>query len=353
MHYIRSLYIFFSILALIIFFFSTKEVEAKSFEINNIEISIPFENDFDKNNVIDSGFKKAFFELIYTLTKSSDHKKIKSIQLNEIKSMIETFSIQEEKFIDQIYYVKLGVSFNKKKIFNYLEKKNIFPSQIIREKFLFIPIIIDENINDLIIFSKNPIYNKWNEDKSRFALINYLLPTEDLEDLNLIKKNLDNIENYNFNEITKKYSLDNYIISLIFKSKNEIRVLSKIFNKKNEIIKNDTFKNIDLSKQKDLSIFINDLKNSFEDNWKKLNEINTSIKFPIVIKFKNNDVRKTIQFEAVLNDIELVNDFFIKRFDKEFVFYEILFNGSVQNFINIMQNKDYNLNTQKKVWTME
>ena len=353
MHYIRSLYIFFSILALIIFFFSTKEVEAKSFEINNIEISIPFENDFDKNNVVDSGFKKAFFELIYTLTKSSDHKKIKSIQLNEIKSMIETFSIQEEKFIDQIYYVKLGVSFNKKKIFNYLEKKNIFPSQIIREKFLFIPIIIDENINDLIIFSKNPIYNKWNEDKSRFALINYLLPTEDLEDLNLIKKNLDNIENYNFNEITKKYSLDNYIISLIFKSKNEIRVLSKIFNKKNEIIKNDTFKNIDLSKQKDLSIFINDLKNSFEDNWKKLNEINTSIKLPIVIKFKNNDVRKTIQFEAVLNDIELVNDFFIKRFDKEFVFYEILFNGSVQNFINIMQNKDYNLNTQKKVWTME
>ena len=332
MHYIRSLYIFFSILALIIFFFSTKEVEAKSFEINNIEISIPFENDFDKNNVIDSGFKKAFFELIYTLTKSSDHKKIKSIQLNKIKSM---------------------VSFNKKKIFNYLEKKNIFPSQIIREKFLFIPIIIDENINDLIIFSKNPIYNKWNEDKSRFALINYLLPTEDLEDLNLIKKNLDNIENYNFNEITKKYSLDNYIISLIFKSKNEIRVLSKIFNKKNEIIKNDTFKNIDLSKQKDLSIFINDLKNSFEDNWKKLNEINTSIKLPIVIKFKNNDVRKTIQFEAVLNDIELVNDFFIKRFDKEFVFYEILFNGSVQNFINIMQNKDYNLNTQKKVWTME
>ena len=74
---------------------------------------------------------------------------------------------------------------------------------------------------------------------------------------------------------------------------------------------------------------------------------------PIVIKFKNNNVRKTMQFESVLDDIELVNDFFIKRFDKEFVFYEILFNGSVQNFINIMQNKDYNLNTQKKVWTME
>ena len=353
MHYIRSLYIFFSILALIIFFFSTKEVKAKSFEINNIEISIPFENNFDKNNVIDTGFKKAFFQLIYSLTKSSDHKKIRSIQLNEIKSMIETFSVQEEKFIDQVYYVNLGVSFNKKKIFNYLEKKNIFPSQIIKEKFLFIPVIIDENINDLIVFSNNPIYNNWNDAESRYALINYLLPTEDLEDLNLIKKNLENIENYNFSEITKKYSLDNYIISLVFKSENKIRVLSKIYNNKNEIIKNDTFLNIDLTKEKDLSNFIKDLKNSFEDNWKKLNEINTSIKLPILIKFKNNDTKKSMQFETILNDIELVNDFFIKRFDKEFIFYEILFNGTVQNFINIMQNKDYNLNTQKKVWTVE
>ena len=353
MHYIRSLYIFFSILALIIFFFSTKAVEAKSFEINNIEISIPFENNFEKNNVINEGFKKAFFELIYSLTKSSDHEKIKPIELNKIKSMIETFSIDEEKFINQVYYVNLGVSFNKKKIFSYLEKKNIFPSQIIKEKFLFVPIIIDQNINDLIIFSNNPIYDKWNDIKNKFALINYLLPTEDLEDLDLIKKNLDNIENYNFNEITKKYSLDNYIISLIFKSKNEVRVLSKIYNKKSEIIKNDTFKNIDFNNQKDLSIFIKDLKNSFEDNWKKLNEINTSIKLQILIKIKNNDIKNSIQFETVLDDIELVSDFFIKKFDKEFIYYEILFNGSVQNFINIMQNKDYNLNTQKKIWTVK
>ena len=50
--------------------------------------------------------------------------------------MIETFSIKEEKFIDQKYYVNLGVSFNKKKNFRYLEKKNIFPSRILKEQFL-------------------------------------------------------------------------------------------------------------------------------------------------------------------------------------------------------------------------
>ena len=204
MYYIKRLYIFFSILALIIFFFSTEVVKAKSFEINDIEISQPFEINFDKNKVIDLGFKKAFFELVYSLIKSPDFKKIDNIRLNEIKSMIETFSIKEEKFIDQKYYVNLGVSFNKKKIFRYLEKKNIFPSRILKEQFLFIPIIINEKGNDISIFSNNPIYTDWNKTNKRYQLINYLLPSEDLEDLNLIKEKLDVIETYDFYEITKK-----------------------------------------------------------------------------------------------------------------------------------------------------
>ncbi len=353
MYYIKRLYIFFSTLALIIFFFSTEVVKAKSFEINGIEITQPFEINFDKNKVIDLGFEKAFFELIYSLIKSQDFKKIDNIRLNQIKGMIETFSIKEEKFIDQKYYVNLGVSFNKKKIFRYLEKKNIFPSQILKEQFLFIPIIIDENGNDLSIFSNNPIYANWNKINKRYQLINYLLPSEDLEDFNLIKKKLDVIETYNFNEITKKYFLKNSIISLIFRGNNELRILTKIYNDKNEIIKNETFKNINIDNEKDLKFLIENLKNLYEDTWKKLNEINTLIRVPITIKIKNEDLKKSNNFELFLNQIDMVSDYSIQKFDKEFIFYEVLFNGTVQNFINIMKNKKYNLNTQKKVWIIE
>ena len=353
MYYIRSLYIFFSFLALIIFFFSTEAVKAKSFEINDIEISQPFEINFDKNKVIDLGFKKAFFELVYSLIKSSDFKKIENIRLNEIKSMIETFSIKEEKFIDQKYYLNLSVSFNKKKIFRYFEKKNIFPSRILKEQFLFIPVIINEKGDDISIFSNNPIYADWNKTNKRYQLIKYLLPSEDLEDLDLIKEKLDVIETYDFNEITKKYFLKNSIISLIFKGKNEVRILTKIYNDKNEIIKNDTFKNMNLDNETDLNFLIENLKNLFEDTWKKLNEINTSIKVPITIKIKNNDLKKSNNFELLLNEIDMVSDYSVEKFDKEFIFYEVLFNGTVQNFINIMKNNKYNLNTQKKVWTIE
>ena len=86
MYNIKRLYIFFSFLALIIFFFSTETVKAKSFEINDIEIAQPFEINFDKNKVIDLGFKKAFFELVYSLIKSPDFKKIENVGLNEINN---------------------------------------------------------------------------------------------------------------------------------------------------------------------------------------------------------------------------------------------------------------------------
>ena len=148
----KSLYILLIILSLFLFFFSTTKVEAKSFSIENIEISKPFEINFDKNLVIDQGFKEAFFELISLILKDIDKKMIQNIRLNEIKGMIETFTIKEESFINETYFVNLGVSFNKKKVFSFLEKKNIFPS-IPKKKFLFLPIIIEEKNKDLLLYS--------------------------------------------------------------------------------------------------------------------------------------------------------------------------------------------------------
>ena len=353
MHYLRNLYILFIVLSLNIFFFSTTKVLAKSFEINDIEISKPFENNFNKNIVIDTGFKKAFSKLIQTIIRSADYKKVKNIKLNEIKAMVDSFSIKEEKFIDQNYYVNLGVSFNKKKIFKYLERKNIFPSQIIKEKFLFIPIIIDENDNDLKIFSNNLVYEKWNTINQEYYLINYLLPTEDLEDLSIIKKNYDLIENYDFKEIIKKYYLENCIIALFFKNGQEVRILSKIITKNNVVIKNDSFPEFDLQNQDKISLLISKLKNTYEDSWKDYNQINTSIKLPIVLRVDNQNFTKLIKFENTLSELDLVNYFSIKKFNKKHLYYEIIFNGTPTNFLNIMRDKNYKFDTQKKIWILE
>ena len=115
-------------------FFSTAISYAESFDIKNIEISQKFNMNFQKIDVLDEGFKIAYHNLILSITKSTDQDKLKNLQLFNIKTMIDNFSIKEEKFIDNIYYVNLDVSFNKKIFFS---RKKYFPSQQRKKFYLF------------------------------------------------------------------------------------------------------------------------------------------------------------------------------------------------------------------------
>ena len=353
MYYQKHLYIFFLVLALNLSFFSTNKVNAKAFLIDEIEISEKLENNFNKDTLINKGFQKGFEELMMKLIQSKDLDKTKSINLNEIKSMIDTFSIKEEKFINKTYNLNLGVSFDKKKIFNYLNSKNIFPSQIVEKNFLFIPIIIDQSNTDLLVFSNNPIYENWKEENEKKYLINYVLLTEDLEDLNIIKDNYLELENYNFDEIIKKYFLDDSIIALFFKDDNQIKVLSKINIKEKKVIQSNSFKDINLNDPKSLKELIDSLKIIYEDFWKENNLINTSIKLPLLIKVNSDNFELSSKFEKTLDNIDLINNYSVIKFNKDFIFYEIIFNGTPKKFINIMREQNYNFDTQKKTWILK
>jgi len=217
---LKLLYNFFLFLALINIFFSTENSHAKTFSINDIEISTPFEINFNKNEIIDEGFVKAFNELIFSIVQSKDQVKLKNTSINQIKGMIETFSIKEEKFIDEIYYLALNVSFNKKNIFDLLETKNIFPSLPVKKDFLFIPVLVDQNKNQVLMFSENKLFSSWNSNNKKYSLLNYILPTQDLDDFSLIKRNINNLETYDFKEIINKYNINDHIIMIVFKENN-------------------------------------------------------------------------------------------------------------------------------------
>ena len=340
----------FCILAFFNIFFSTENIYAKIFTVNDIEISTPFEINFDKNKIIDEGFIKAFDHLILSIVQTNNQKKLKKIPIKLIKGMIETFSIKEEKFIDEIYYLTLNVSFNKKKLFNLLESKNVFPSQPIEKNVLFIPIIIDENNDEVLIFSESNLFKKWNLDIQNYHLLKYILPSDELEDFNLIKNNLNNLENYHFKEIIQRYNLKDNIITIIFKNNKEVRVLNKINFQDKISIKNLSFKNIDFTNDIEIKTFIENLKSIFENYWKSKNEINTSVKLPLTISIDNYDYSKISKFELVLNNIDLIYDINIYKFNNKNNIYKIIFNGSPDYFLKIMKDKNYEFDTQNQIW---
>ena len=350
---LRKLYIFFLFLALLNIFFSTGISLAKTFSINDVELSTPFKINFNKNKIIDEGFVQAFNQLMLSTVQSKDYQKLKKIPLNQIKSMIETFSIKEEKFVNEIYFIKLNVSFNKKIVFDLLEKKNIFPSLPVKKNIIFLPIIVDQNKNQIKMFSDNIIYNLWNNNIKRYNLLNYILPTEDLEDLNLVKENIQNLEKFKFKEIVKKYNLENYIVSIFFIGSDEIRLFNKISFDNKQNLKNTRIKNIDFSSNSEINKFIEILQTTFEDYWKSQNEINTSVKLPITISVENSNNIKIYQLEKKLSNIDLIYNFYIYKFDNKNNIYKIIFNGTPDKFIEVMKNNNYEFETVNKIWVMK
>jgi len=350
---LQKVYIFFISFVLFIIIFSTTYLYANNFKVSDIEISSAFELNFKKSSVIDEGFKLSFSNLLSMITTSGDSNKIKNISIKEIKSMIDSFRVSNERFINNEYFAKLETTFNKKKILNFLEKKSIFPSIPIKKNVLLIPILVDTETDSIHFFNDNIFYEKWNDINKSYQLLNYLLPSEDLEDLNKIQKMHDSIETHDFINLISKYDLKDYIILIIYKNKSEVKILSKINLNNSLKINNQKYSMINLKNEKDLNKILGNLKDIYEDQWKKNNEINTSIKLPLNISINSKNYKNIINLEQALSNIDLISNFYILKFNNKHTQYRIIYNGSPETFFNNMSNLNFELVMENNIWTIK
>ena len=345
-----SIYILFFIFLIFFIKFSTTNVNANTYKVLDLEISKTYDNDFNKEAVIDIAFKKAFEELILKITTVDGEKVSKQTNIKTIYSLIESFSIVDEKFIDNKYVSIFEVEFSKRELFKYLEKKNIFPSIPKEKTLLLIPILINNEKKQIILFSENPFYNNWNKSKKKHHLLNYILPNEDIEDINLIRQNIDNIEEYNFNEIVSKYEIDNYIILILFQKKNNFNALMKSNLNNKVIISNKKF---NWSENQSIENVINNLKLEFENQWKKLNIINVSIKLPITLSLNSKNYNLIKKFDKKIQNLDLVSNFYIESINNDQLIYKIIYNSTPDKFINEFSSDSIKLNTSGSVWRIE
>ena len=350
---IQEVYIFFISFVLFIIIFSTTFLQANTFKVSEVEISSPFEVNFKKSEVIDEGFKTSFFNLLSMITTSGDKSKIKDIRLKKLKSMIDSFMISNEKFVNNEYSAQLETIFNKKKILNYLERKNVFPSIPVKNKVLLVPILVDTETDNIYLFNNNIFYEKWNDEKKNYQLLDYLLPSEDLEDLKIIQGLSNSVESHDFTNLIKKYDLNDYIISIIYKDKNEFKVLSKINLNNSLKVNNKKYTDINLDDEKDFKKILENLKIIYEDYWKKNNEINTSIKLPLTVSISSKDYKKITKLENVLSDIDLISYFYILKFNNKNTQYKIIYNGSPKTFFNDMNKRNLDLIIENNIWTVK
>ena len=296
---LKRAYIIF--LSTVLFFnFSSTELKSSIFSVNDIEITEPFELNFKKEKVVDKAFIEAFKRLMKMTVISSEEIKLSRIKNNEIKNLIDSFKIKDERFIKNYYSAKFDVNFNKQNTLLFFEKKNIFPSLPKKKSIFILPILIDTTNTTVNLFNQNPFFFNWLDGTSKHFLLDYILPTEDIDIINILNQNIESLENYNYSNIINKYNVKDFIVCLIFQDNDKIKVLSKITINNNEKIQNNIYNNINLDNENELTSLIISIKNNYEDNWKKINQINRSVKLPLNISVDANDYQKNKLFKVSL-----------------------------------------------------
>ena len=347
------LYIFFLILVFIFNEFSTNKSYSKNFIISEVEVEEKYDLNFDKYKVIDEAFEIAFKILIYKIIEKKDRPKLTNITLSQIKSLIDNFSIIDERFVNKKYKGKFEVEFHRKKVFYFIENKGVIASLPKEIETFILPILVDTKNNELYYLSQNIFFKNWNNESQKYFLINYILPNEDIEDYSVIKRNISNIERYDFDEIISKYNLDNHVILTILKNDDQLRVFSKIKFDKKKMLMNKIYKDINITEDKLVNNVIMDIKENFEDKWKSINKLNTSIALPIRLSIDSKNIQLSKKLEEVLSSFDLVSDFKIEIFNNKEIIYKIIFNSSPDKFLENMLSYKFKIDTSKDLWKLE
>ncbi len=349
----KYIYIFNLIFFTFLTIFSTTNVFGKIYKIDDINVNEPYNLSFQKNNVIEKAFYNAFTELLKKITSSEDFRNLKKIEIKKIKELVESFKIVDEKFVDNKYFANFEVDFNKDKILKFLNKKRISSSIPINKKIFILPILIDTEKNQIFMFSENIFYNEWKKNKKNYFLIDYILPNEDLEDISIMQKKKNEIEEYEFKEIIKKYNLKDYIILLAFKDKDEIKILSKINLNENKKIITNFYNEINLENTTKINETILDLKTSYEDEWKKLNVINQSIKIYIKASIDSKAINTVNKFEEKLLASDFVYKFNVEQFTNQKILFKIIYNNAPDKFLVEFRSYGFNINSEENVWIIK
>ena len=347
----KTIYIIFTIIFLSLILSKHSFASDNIFTIEELEVSGQIDLEFSRNNMIENAFESAFDNLLSRILNSSNYKKIGDTSLKEVKHLVESFKIKKEIFRDNKYQAKFDVNFDKKKVIKFLENKNLFFSNPKNISTLFFPIIVEGN--KLFLFYDNIFYKKWLIEHDENDLINYIMPLEEIDELPNLIYSQDTIESINMIDVAKKYNTENYILCLIIKKGDELNFYSKINFENNKKNSNLTFDNVNLDSKDSINNMIRNLKIEFNDTWKNFNQVNTSIKLSINLTLNTNDSNEISKFEKILNKIDDINYFSIKKFDLNKTVYTIIYNSNPNKLKNKFSDYGYSLVQKKGYWMIK
>ena len=339
------------LLLIILFSIKTQNINAEknTFVVDNIVLTDEIAN--EKGNTRDKylniGFKKGFKNLVINLLIKEDQKKILSTDLKTIKSLVENYRILEETKNNDSYTLKLSLTFNKNKTKQFFYDQNIAYAEISELNTLLYPILINEN--NLQIFSSNKFFEEWNENKD-LENINFILPIENIEDINFIKQNIDVLEEIDLSKLVNNYEIKNNSILILRLNNNKLKVFIKTrlngVRKNNKIefnVENINNKEVRKDLIKNLKFYINEL-------WKEENLIDISA--PATLTFVTNlDNPETLEkVLSRLKSINFIDSYKVLEFNKSVAKIKIVYLGRLKNIQDSLVKNGFKFEIKNNEW---
>ena len=339
---------FFCLIFIIVFLAQSGNVFSDSnlFDVDNIKINK--KNYQTKEDILEYAFKEGFEKLIKKIVLKKDFIEALNISSNDIKSLISNYQITEskEKNTNEQY---INLSFNRERINEFFYIKKISYADISKTNILLLPILEDKNGFNL--FSKNYFFDNWlNEENNKNDLINYVLPLESAELIQMMSKQ--NIESMPMDNFVSDYDIENYFIIIIKPNSKKIEIFLKgtVFN--NQVIKNIDYETN--SEEKNISYLntIKIIKQEINDIWKSQNliDVRTPTFLNIILDIKkNNDL---LNLQKALNNIELIENYRVLELNKNYAKIKIKYLGSIDKIKNKFEKQNILISIINNQWKL-
>ncbi len=338
------------IMSILIILFKTGNVLSNSniFNVNNIELDETIYK--NKENLINQAFKKGFNQLINRLLLEVDLKRLSSTSLDQIKNLISYYQIVEPNNKERKdNKINVNIFFDKDKIHDFFYQRNILYSDIVNTEIILLPLLIKDK--KYFIYSQNFFYENWSQ-KSLNDLIQYDLPVENIEIIQLIKKNINNIYSINLSNFFEEYNSKNMAFIIIEIENNIAKVFlnTKIEGKK--INKTISIKQQNLNQIDFYQKIIFDIKNILRDLIKSQNLIDVRIPSFLNVEIRLNNKSNLVELKNRIQNIDLIDEFYIQQLNKDYALVKIKFLGKINKIIKELKDENIDLIMKNGEWKL-
>jgi len=338
---------FFFIFLIIMLLIKTGNVFSADNIFNVDNIYVDTKKNKKREELFDNAVAEAFAKLTKRILIQEDREKTLKTPLYEIKRLVSHYEFIEDNESINNKKVKFNITFDNVQINNYFYKKNILYSDVSKLKLIFMPVLLDDN--KIFLFSENFFYDNWQLENKEPGYIDYILPLENIDDIELININKKNLESINI-DFLNKYDLNNYIYVIINYKKNSTDVFLKSFISENKVIKNISIDHVNKNKLENYKNIKTTLKSHINELWKSHNliDVRTPSFLNTKLDFKNQS--DLLNAQLILSKIDLIQNFSVLELNINYVKIKIKYLGKIEKLKKKLYNEGLKLIiTQDKI----